>query len=158
MDMVDKYVTITLIIYVLVSAVILVLLLVLSLRNFYYEIGVLIAIGESRRNIYLQYLLQLFITFIAAAVLSMVCALSVLPKIPELWINRVTEPYIEGSLLSIFDEQRHFLTTAFSTSFAASDILIAVFFVICITLVFLTITWFVIKKRSIREIFKKNDL
>ena len=62
MDMVDKYVSITLIIYFLVSTVILVLLLVLSLRNYYYEIGVLIAIGESRRNIYRQYILQLFIT------------------------------------------------------------------------------------------------
>ena len=157
MDMVDKYISITLIIYVLVSAVILVLLLVLSLRNYYYEIGVLIAIGESRRNIYLQYILQTFVTFIVATVLSIICALSVLPKVPELWINRVTEPYIEGSLLSIFDEQRHFLTTAFSTSFAASDILIAVVFVIFIAVIFLFTAWFVIKKSNTREIFTKND-
>jgi ABC-type lipoprotein release transport system permease subunit len=157
-DMDDNYISITIIIFVLVSVIILIILLILSLRNYYYEVGVLFAIGESKRNIFMQYLLQILISNIFAIVLSIICALAALPKVPALWINLVTKPYTEGSLLSTFDEQRNVLTTAFNTSFAGIDIVVTVFSVIYLLTIFLLFAWVVIKKNNTREIFAKNDL
>lgn len=158
MDMVDNYVSITIITYVSVSVMIFILLLILVLRNYYYDAGVLLALGENKKSIFLQYMLQVIISTIVAVLLSIICAVAVLPKIPDFWINQVTKPYAEGSLLTVFDEQRKCLTSAFNVNFALTDILAVVIFVLCILALFMVYARFVIFRSNSRKIFAKNDL
>lgn len=158
MDMVDSYILITIIIFIIVSVTILILLLILSLRNYYYEIGVLLAPGENKKNIFLQFSLQLIISTIIPTVISILCALSLLSAVPALWLNQVTKPYADGSLLSTFDERRVLLKLSFNVNFAFADIGLAVLFVFLVLFIFLFFAYFTISVTNSRKIFSKNNL
>lgn len=153
----DQFMLMTIIIFLISSISIFIFLLVMLLRHFYYDIGVLVSLGETKHKIRRQFCMQVLLLSIIPILLAVILSVWTVPHLPSMWLGQVTSQNTQGGSIYNFEQESVTLLSDLPLDWMFQSIVIAVVLFILICFLFVLLSSILYNKQSMNKMFSKMD-